>query len=597
MKRFNQFVNRTFGRRIAVYFIPAIIVLILIINVISNYIYYSWFLQESQQNIRSMVKQGNYTMDLYFQDIKTTVVLLAENEELIQMLTNYEDMTVQERFYMQEEVDRFFRNTSLMGDHILDCIVIGNNGYQTNMPDRAELKEHADILEREWMKDYVDPPQRGFFYTGAHIADYYYKGGSSYKNVLSVVFPVIRYGNCLGYMIVDLDFIKMNEIVHGGNQTGDFQYLVVDEEGRIVFSDQEGEINEKLPANVTEKLEKNDSFFFSYYGEEMYCVHEESDTTRWEFLVLTPKDRVTQPGSRVQKILFLGVLPLFIGLTIVLSLELSNRIKRPLEEIVEQLEQMDIDNPSPFVVKNSVGEIDYLTEKITKMSRRITNLINQVYKAEIKRKDAQIEALISQINPHFLYNTLQLIKTESVKGQTEEVRDTINCLSCFLRYTIDNKKLYVTLEEELDYIRAYMEIYKKRFPGKYTLEILAGEETRENIIPKLTLQPVVENAVKHGMSKKNGPGILKIMVTDGPDLEIVIEDNGVGLEMRPLEDLMKRIHGKGRADDTGSHVGLVNVQERLELDGGEDYGIIKMESRAGENFKVYLRVKKGKRHV
>lgn len=82
---------------------------------------------------------------------------------------------------------------------------------------------------------------------------------------------------------------------------------------------------------------------------------------------------------------------------------------------------MDIDHPSPFVVKNSVGEIDYLAEKITKMSRRITNLINQVYKAEIKRKDAQIEALISQINPHFLYNTLQLIKTESVKGKTQEV--------------------------------------------------------------------------------------------------------------------------------------------------------------------------------
>lgn len=597
MKKLSRFINRTFGRRIAVYFIPAIIVLILVINVISNYIYYTWFLQESRQNIRGMVKQGNYTMDLYFQDIKTAAVLLSENEDLICMLTDYEKMSIQERFYMQENVDKIFRNTGLMGSHIMDCMVIGGNGYQTNMPDRADLKEDADIWGREWMKDYVDLPQKGFYYTGAHVADYYYRKSGQDEYVLSVVFPVIRYGDCLGYIIVDLDFLKMNEIVNGGNKTGEFRYLVVDEEGNIVFSDKAEEINERLPENVQKKLEKEDSFFFSYYGEEMYCVHEESGSTRWEFLVLTPKERMTRPGSRVQNILFLGVLPVFIGLTVVLSIKLSGRIKQPLEEIVEQLEQMDIDNPSPFVVKNSVGEIDYLAEKITKMSRRITNLINQVYKAEIKRKDAQIEALVSQINPHFLYNTLQLIKTESAKGETKEVSETINCLSSFLRYTIDNKKLYVTLEEELNYIRAYMEIYKKRFPGKYTLEICAGEETQENVIPKLTLQPVVENAVKHGMSKKNGPGILKITVTDGPDLLIMIEDNGVGLQEQALKDLMERIHGKGQTDDTGSHVGLVNVQERLELDGGEDYGIVKMESREGEGFRVYLRVKKGKKHV
>ncbi|HBN57331.1 MAG TPA: hypothetical protein DD414_11200, partial [Lachnospiraceae bacterium] len=332
MKKLNQFINHTFGRRIAAYFIPAIIALILVINVISNSIYFSWFLQESQQNIRGMVKQGNYTMDLYFQDIKTTSVLLAENEELVYMLTGYDKMSIQERFYTQEEVDKIFRNTGLMEDHILDCMVIGLNGYQTNMPDHAELKENADILNCEWMKDCKDTLRGGFYYTGAHEADYYYKNNGQYKNVLSVVFPVIRYGDCLGYIITDLDFYKMNEIVNAGNQTGEFQYLVADEEGKIVFSAETEEINEQLPEYVQEKLEKKDSFFFDYHGKEMFCVHEESSATNWKFLVLTPKERLTQPGARVQKILFLGVLPLFIGITVFLSLKLSARIKRPLEE-------------------------------------------------------------------------------------------------------------------------------------------------------------------------------------------------------------------------------------------------------------------------
>lgn len=93
------------------------------------------------------------------------------------------------------------------------------------MPDRAKLKEHADILEQEWMRAYVDSPERGFYYTGAHIADYYYKTDRHYENVLSVVFPVIRYGNCLGYIIVDLDFLKMNEIVNGGIKRVNFSIL------------------------------------------------------------------------------------------------------------------------------------------------------------------------------------------------------------------------------------------------------------------------------------------------------------------------------------------------------------------------------------
>lgn len=595
MKKLNNFINRTFGHRIAAYFIPTIIILILIVYGISSYICYTWLFQEGQKNIKGMVMQGNYTIDLYFQDVKTTIALLADSDELVYMLTNYDKMSINERFYQQEAVDELLKNTSLMRDHILDCIIIGNNGYQTNMPEHTELKDNTNILESEWMQPYVEQPKKGFYYTGAHVADYYYKNNGNYQNVLSVVFPVIRYDKCLGYIIVDLDFWQMNEIINAGNQTSEFQYLVVDDTGKIVFSDDQAEINTNLSEDVKFKLQEKDTFFFTHGGESMYCVHEKSSTTKWEFLVLTPKERIIYPGVQMLTIFTLIILPISIVVTILLSLKISKRVKLPLEEIVEQLEQIDVDHPKHFTVKNSVGEIDYLADKITEMISKITTLINQVYKAEIKSKDAQIEALISQINPHFLYNTLQLIKTESVKGNSEEVVDTVNCLSCFLRYTIDNKKLYVTLEEELNYIQSYIEIFKKRFPGKYSLFISTEEGTQNSIIPKLTLQPVVENAVKHGMSKKESAGKIRIIVSDGPDLMITIEDDGIGQDEKSLERLLKRIHDK---DGMHSHVGLRNVQERFELDGGEGYGIVKLESKVGENFKVYIRVKKkGWKHV
>lgn len=589
MKKWSKWVNRTFGRRIMVFFIPAIVALILIIAGINSYIYYSSFFKESQQNIKGIVKQGSYTMDLYFQDVKTTVALLANDDDLIYMLTNYDSMDVRERFYQQAEVDEKLRNTSLMREHILDCIIVGVNGYQTSMPDRAELKYERNLLEEEWMQPYIHETGGGFYYTGAHLADYYY-GSETEHWVISVVFPVVRYGERLGYIIVDLDFQKMNKIVNAGNEIDSLRYLVVDSNGGIVFSDEEDEINTTLSDEIAAKLEQEDAFFFPFRGTEMFCVHEKSSTTHWEFLCLVEKDTIIQPVVQMQRILGFVVLPVFLVITCLLSVRLARKVKRPLEEIVAQMDQIDIDHPKPFTVRNSVGEIEYLADKITEMSVKITNLINQVYKAEIKSKDAQIEALISQINPHFLYNTLQLIKTESIKGNGAEVSDTVNCLSRFLRYTINNRELYVTLSEELDYIRSYVEIYKKRFPGKYTLLIETEEGTENIMIPKLTLQPVVENAIKHGMSKKSGPGIISIRVKHESEFLVVIEDNGVGMEAAAMDALLARIHS---ADSSGVHVGLHNVQERLELGGGEGYGIFKLESEPGNYFRVFIRIKGG----
>lgn len=588
MKDLERWMNHTFGRRIMMFFIPVIMMLILTTVAVSGRIYYTSMLESSQKNIKGAVKQGNYIIDLYFQDIKTTAVLLSDSDEMRYMLTNFDTMSIPEQFYTQEQIDKLLRNTSLMRDHIQDCIVVGKNGYQTNMPDRPEIKTGTDILKEEWMRP-VTGGDGGFFYTGAHQADYYYISGDTYKTVLSVVLPVIEYGKCLGYIIIDLDFQKMNRIVTAGNEVEGLRYLVADREGNIVFSDEPEEINTALPEEAVKELADREAFFLRFGEREMFCVHGESDATRWEFLGLVERENILRPMLWLRNVLIFIILPVFIVIAFAASVMIARRVKKPLEEIVEQLEQIDIDDPKPFRVKNSVGEIEYLAGKITEMSQRIIYLAGLVYRAEIKRKDAQIEALISQINPHFLYNTLQLIKTESVKGHPKEVGDTVNCLSRFLRYTINNRERKVPLREELEHIRVYMEIYKKRFPGKYTLMIHEDEGTGELLVPKLILQPVVENAIKHGVSKKSSPGIITVTAKNGRDLKVVIGDNGIGMEEELLGELVDAIH---RKENEGTHIGLRNIQERLELDGGEGYGIVDMESEAGNGFQVTIKIKK-----
>jgi len=583
-----EWVNRTFRRRIAVYFIPVIVFLILIIGGINTSVYYSAFLRESQQNIQGIIAQENYTMDLYFQDIKTTSALLADNDDLVDMLLHYQDMSLQERFYQQEKIDTSMRNSSLMKEHILDCMIVGLNGYQTNMPDRSDIKNGRKILDEEWMKPFVESQKSGFYYTKAHVADYYYGRGNEHENVISVIFAIRHNGKIIGYIVTDLDFQKLNDIVSTGTTVDGLGFFVADESGAIRFSGNSEDINDKLSDEMMKKLTEKKSFVSEFHGIKMFCSHSKSDTTGWEFIGMVPRKNVIEPMLRMMKILILLVMPVFLLLAVFISVIISDKVKRPLNDIVEQMEKMDIDRPTIFTVNNSVGEINYLAEKITQMSQRITNLVNQVYKLEIKSKDAQIEALISQINPHFLYNTLQLIKTESAQGKTREVSSTVNSLSRFLRYTINNRKMYVSLQDEIHYIEAYMEIYQKRFPGKYCLNLEIEKEAQEIQIPKLTLQPIVENAIKHGLRTKEGTGIITIRTQMDKDLMIIIEDNGLGMAQEQAAELLSKIS----MEQTEGHVGLMNIQERLKLIGGNDYGIIKIESEIGKYFRIYLRVKR-----
>lgn len=615
MKSYRTWINQSFSRRISAFFIPVILTLLLTVGGVSFYIYYSSVLNETRQNTVGIVEQRNFTVDLYVKDIKSTVAALKDNEDIIYMLKNYENMTVVDKFYRQERIDELLMNTGLVRDHILDCIIVGKNGYRTNMPDRYNLRYDVDLLEEDWLQPYLEAEKQKFYFTPSHENDYYFTQNGTARSAVSVIFPMGNRENWLGYMIVDMDFQKMNELISVNSETKNLQFMVADEMGNIIFSDKEEEVNGTLPKEVCEKLETSKTFQFTKDGEGYFCVHEKSDSTGWELLGIIPLKVMARPAANLLKILCFVVLPLFVLITVVLSDRIAKKIKEPLEEIVEQTEKVDINQPQPFHVTDSVAEVEHLANKFTEMIERINQLVRLVYVAEMRKKDAQIEALISQINPHFLYNTLQLIKTEAAMGEPREVSATVNCLSRFLRYTINNQEYYVPLREELAHIGYYMEIYKKRFPDKYVLEIEADDRAGEFMVPKLILQPFVENAIKHGLRQKEGTGIIRVRaeLMENPeeelkkdikedikadikeDLLLCIEDNGVGMDEEDAEKLLKSIELPLK--DGESHVGLRNVNERIRLSAKEGYGIIRIESRKNEYFKVYLKIQKGQEHV
>lgn len=590
MERIKKFINKSFNRRIQVFFIPVIVLLIVIVSMVSYYVFYSAMKGQITDNIESVVEQANYTVDLYFKDAKTTMAYLAQQESIVHMLMNYNTMDTEEKYYEQREIDDILNNTSFMKEHISDCVIVGVNGYQSNMPQKYNIKMDKNLLEEDWMQPYIGEKQK-FYFTSAHKNNYYYRQEpEDAVNVISAILPVDYNQKRIGYIILDMDFNKMNELISLKKSMSGLQFLITDSEGKIIFADRSEEINKNVPSKIVESYqEEKNELYVSYNGQKNFAVYHPSEVTGWELLGIMPSKVLNRPASQLLKILIFIILPVFILLTFLLSRIMTRRIKEPLSGLVVQMEGVDIEHPSPFVVEDSVAEIEELGNKITDMIERINLLVKQSYLLEMNKKDAQIEALMSQINPHFLYNTLQLIKTDAVMNDSKNVSYIINCLSKFLRYTINNKQMYVKLSEEIGHIHYFSEIYKLRFPGKFEMDIKIPDSLYDVSVPKLILQPLIENAIRHGIqAKEDGGYILVSGWSEEEDLYIGIEDNGKGIPEALLKHVRERVCHPGKEE---GHVGLSNVHERIILRDGSGYGLISITSSENEFTKLVLRLK------
>lgn len=229
-----------------------------------------------------------------------------------------------------------------------------------------------------------------------------------------------------------------------------------------------------------------------------------------------------------------------------------------------------------------------LYDSYNEMRQRIEFLIYQVYYGKLRQKDAEYEALQSKINPHFLYNALQTIHSLAVLERHEDVETVTASLGEMLEYLVYEKDGQVYFQQELDYINSYTKIQQIRYSDSFSISMNITEEARRCVIHKLLIQPIVENAINHGLvDKENGELLISAWVGEEV-LQIVVRDNGAGMDEQTLERLMKHVRSENRESKHKS-IGLPNIQERLVLKYGSQYGI-SIKSEPGEGTEVIVRM-------
>ncbi|WP_130860406.1 cache domain-containing sensor histidine kinase [Gracilibacillus phocaeensis] len=406
-------------------------------------------------------------------------------------------------------------------------------------------------------------------------------GRRAIKNVLGPSTEPIGY---LSFTISEnLIFDLIAELEMG--QTG--STFILDQTGTILTSQLRGSIgtklDEKIFENVSDRYQENtDSVIEKIGSTDYFIAFDQSEETGWSVVGLVPADEITEGLWEVQKILLIIVI-VWVILTIFLSSKITKSVTDPLMELITTMKTVEKGDFSVRVNLKQNREIQSISNSFNRMIYKINELIKQVYEREMKEKQAELKALQAQINPHFLYNTLDtLYWMLYVKGE-EKIGGLIVSLSSMLRYSIGNESSLVLLKQEVDNMQNYINLQSARTGDSIDFEFHMEERLEHAKVLKLMLQPIVENAVHHGLEERDGKGRIVISIREEQgNLILIVEDNGIGIAKTQIESFQKEQQINGG-------IGLHNVDERIKLTFGSAYGI-NIESRLGEGTKVTIRL-------
>ena len=474
-------------------------------------------------------------------------------------------------------------------ENVENIALFDREGHMLEAVPAARMNSHTDIEKEEWFIDTLEQPENLHF-TTPHVQYLFDSSEGQYKWVISVSRAVeLTEGpfTTQGLLLIDLRYDSLEQIL-GDISIGDEGYLyLMDGGGEIICHPKAQLIDSGLVKEDNLRVAdwKEGSYRGDFDGEERITTVKSIGYTGWKAVGVIPTGSLTLNTLKTRLFAVFIVL-LFLFVLALINAYISSRITDPIQELgksVSRLESGDLDAP---VYVGGSYEIRNLGNSIQGMALRIKQLMNDIVVEHESKRKSEFDTLQSQINPHFLYNTLDIIvwMIENEK-KTDAVR-VVTALARFFRISLSKGKSIITVKDELEHVRNYLMIQQMRFKNKFTYEIDADEDTLELASLKLMLQPMVENAIYHGMEFMDGDGEISIRVwREENDLYLRVRDNGLGMTEEQVENLFKdNAHVPSKR---GSGIGVRNVNQRVQLYFGEGYGV-RIESEPDEGTDVII---------
>ena len=564
---------------IFIYFTVTALVAILSIG-LSMYDRFSDQLTEASQNEdQILMNQVNRSVDTYLRNI------MRLSDALYYGVVKNTDISEEGIF------DRMKLLYDSNDGTVENIALFSGDGELLSVAPAARLRSTVRTWEESWFKEPLEKMENLHF-SMPHVQYIFDDAKSQYKWVISVSRAVeVTKGVSVsqGVLLIDIRYSSLEQLLENvtlGN--GGYVYLISND-GQIIYHPKAQLIDSGRVQEDHQKAAgyRDGTYEEVFQGEKRYVTDKSVGYTGWKLVGVTPTRSVSFSGVKTRLfILFVVLLILF--LLLVINFYISSKITDPIHELegsVRKLEDGKLDVP---VYIGGSYEIQHLGRSIANMASQIQVLMQDIVEEHEAKRKREFDTLQSQINPHFLYNTLDIIVWMVENEKKSEAVKVVTALARFFRISLSKGKSIIPVRDELEHVRNYLTIQQMRFKNKFTYQISAREEVLELASLKLMLQPLVENAIYHGMEFMDGDGEILIQAEiceSSGHLCFLIQDNGLGMTGEQVEGLFAdQSHVPSKR---GSGIGVRNVNERIKLYFGEDYGL-RIWSEPDEGTKIFI---------
>jgi len=567
--------------------ILTVVILVLVITIVLAFKFTTEVVEENAKDYTfKLINQVERNIDYYLKEMDNISNAINYNFDVSEYLSDKSHLTASQKQNLYEKIQLEIEGMLGNRKDISSISIFGYNGnniFSTN----KEFKSYIDLESLDWYKSALNNDAESVF-SGSHIQNIF-EDEYLWVVTLSKEILDLKVRNGIGVLSIDLNYKIINEICNE-IKLGDNGYIyIIDRDGELVYHPKQRLIHSNLEEEyIDEAMALTSGSFNKGKGadEKVYSV-KLSSKTGWRIVGVSYVNEFVEDTNRLWTYYsILSVVALVIA--VIVSNLVAKNISKPIKQLKESMEEVRDHNLNLEIVIDSENEIADLSHTFNEMTTEIKSLIQEKTLEQRKKRKSELKALQAQINPHFLYNTLDSIIWMSVEKRNEEVVEMTSALAKMYRLSISKGEEVISVRDEMNHIKNYLVIQKFRYGSKMDFTMDFDEDILDLKTLKIILQPIVENSIYHGIKNKMGSGNISIKGFRQDDYLILqVIDNGVGMKPETLNNIFNI------ASKNGNGVGVNNVDERIKLYFGKDYGLYyESELDVGTTVTIKLPIRK-----
>lgn len=558
--------------------------------------------QSAENQMTQIVNNAVHHTNLYLSSYQRSMVALLSNLNVKKYIDLPSDREEYENYrYLTDIRDSIVEPVWIRNPEISALYILGYNGnalYYFNGGTEPFLGPEDTAKQIDYFKKHTDPSGR------LTIVNHSIQGEGAPMLTLIRRIRGLRSPEMKGFVGIEVKSEELSTLWKGIDLGKDSYFFIVDNQGRIQYHADPGMTGKALPASLANQISGAGASMFhsEAEGEKRAYISRKADYSDWNLVVSIPDSQLTKPLETTRTLMFIVA-----GITFLCALFLANRfggaITNPIRRLMKGMSQTEKGNWEFIPLPKRHDEITELIIRYNLMVNRLSELVDIVYQSELKNKEMQAErqkaefqSLQLQINPHFLYNTLETVVCYAVIQDSEEISEIVGALSYMLHYSVRTHLEEITVANELKHVMYFMVIINHRIGRTFEIDMRVAPELLLRKMVRLTLQPLVENVFQHAF--RGGIEDHHAIAIDAGEEEdcfwVSVEDNGCGMAPERLEELRAKLRENRLADGGGEGqihggIGVANVHRRIQLVFGEDYGL-SVESSPGRGTKMIMRM-------